>query len=523
MSHIPNLRRRKGHDFLQGRQGQPGQPGQPGPAHPAPPPPPAPPQPQTSTVDSIPFSISVPNTFTSDLRSMSSLPLPHPLILSSSSHLFLLTPSFPTTTTSSFFLSPTLSSSSSDLFPFPTFLTTSSSLPVISTTSITSNPLPTLASHTTLTFVQTLASQQAVVSSSHPSPTSTGSPVSGVSTGVIAGGILAAVLGSAGILFALVYFLRRSRRREDEAVAEEIWNRPDALSPSSDHDRAPPKELAIHAIPSTSLPSEVSPTILTGNGYGATGYVQPSFSPGDIVSPASAEPFFSSYAQDVMVSPVSSNVPDYHDAPPPLGPPPPPPALTRLPSNGTSKQSHLLILPERHYVDLSRSSLTRSQAAQYAEISKKLHTPMSSVLGTVPENASPFVDPDANHPAPVASHNWGTDDPLPTPILVNHSRVSSKPPILPEIRVPDSPAPSLEIPVPLSARESPSPFTVEFSNLRIPPPEGLKYKSSPLATASPVQDQPASIPRDPKTEAEPAKRPDTVYTLYDEEDAYGGI
>jgi len=29
--------------------------------------------------------------------------------------------------------------------------------------------------------------------------------------------------------------------------------------------------------------------------------------------------------------------------------------------------------------------------------------------------------------------------------------------------------------------------------------------------------------RQPKTEAESAKRPDTVYTLYEEEDAYGGI
>ncbi|KAI0251448.1 hypothetical protein BJV78DRAFT_1282505 [Lactifluus subvellereus] len=38
------------------------------------------------------------------------------------------------------------------------------------------------------------------------------------------------------------------------------------------------------------------------------------------------------------------------------------------------------------------------------------------------------------------------------------------------------------------------------------PPAGLQHKSSPLVTCSPVQ-------------AEPAKRPDTVY----DEDAYGGI
>src|SRR5258708_18940485 len=76
---------------------------------------------------------------------------------------------------------------------------------------------------------------------------------------------------------------------------------------------------------------------------------------------------------------------------------------------------------------------------------------------------------------------------LPTPIMFEQTRITSNLPTLPEIRVPErslSPVASLKVPVPLSARESPSPFSVEFSNMRTPPPAGLKLTSSPLATRS---------------------------------------
>jgi hypothetical protein len=38
-----------------------------------------------------------------------------------------------------------------------------------------------------------------------------------------------------------------------------------------------------------------------------------------------------------------------------------------------------------------------------------------------------------------------------------------------------------------------------------------------------VEAELTTIPNEPKAEAESRKRPDTVYTLYDEEDAYGGF
>jgi len=410
------------------------------------------------------------------------------------------------------------------------------------------------------------------------------------------------------VFFSALSFLtdhpqRRFRRNRDDALAEEIWNRPDAIrhsvilpdepGPVRPYNGAgygsprPPTMIERHLDRSPSMPSH-QPSLprmypnntygnsygnntygnsygATGNGYDATAYPQPSFSPGEVMSPTSANPFISPYAQDVMVSPVSSNVPDYHQQSPVS---PPPAALTRQPSNGPREvpvayqntspagpYSPVVSSPDAtdpNYVDLSRSSVTPFQAAQYAEISERLRTPMSSVLEDVPvepssgqsnqrrltpptglpapnentSSVSPFIDPGPEQPVVDASQELDMEVPLPTPILYEHTRISSTPPTLPEIRVPErsfSPVASFEFPVPLSARDSPSPFTAEFSDLRTPPPEGLKYKSSPLATSSPTQDQPSTsaIPRE--TEGEPAKRPDTVYTMYDEDDAYGGI
>jgi hypothetical protein len=202
------------------------------------------------------------------------------------------------------------------------------------------------------------------------------------------------------------------------------------------------------------------------------------------------------------------------------------------------------------YVELSRSSVTPAQGSQYVEIAEKLHAPMSSVMATVPEEShddttlnqmpTPHIDPSprdeatpkgsaivdaaTKHQVVDASRELDVEA-LPTPIMFEQMRITSNPPTLPEIRVPErslSPVASLEFPVPLSARESPSPFSVEFSNVRTPPPAGLKFASSPLATSAPASAKPTVIAYETKVEGKSSKRPDTVYTLHDEEDAYGG-
>ncbi len=327
-------------------------------------------------------------------------------------------------------------------------------------------------------------------------------------------------------------------------------------------------ERHLNATPSMSSRQQTMPNMYSNNGYGndhgATRSGQSSFYPGDVMIPTSSNPFISPYSQDVLTSPVSSNIPDYHVSSHPTSPVGPQ-ALTRAPGSTSQAavirqnsipggpHSPMVSSPDAtdsQYVELSRSSVTPSQGMQYADIAEKLHSPMTSVMAAVPEEShdeathnwmpTPNADPSPrveDAPKESANVDSGTEQivdasrgldievPLPTPIMFEQTRIQSTPPTLPEIRVPDrslSPVASFEFPVPLSARETPSPFSVEFSDMRTPPPAGLKFTSSPLASSTPASAEPTVIPRGQKTEAESSKR-DTVYTLYEEEDAYGGI
>ena len=385
--------------------------------------------------------------------------------------------------------------------------------------------------------------------------------------------------------FLKLSYQRKCRGREDEAFAEEIWNRNDAIRQSAiiadspepvrpyDAPPRPPTMIERHMNNQSSIPPR-QPTLPNmyanhpyGTGYGATNYAQNSFSPGQVVTPTSANPFFSPYAQDVMGSPVSSSVPEYHDQPRSGHPAFPPQALTREPSTGmeqvaVARQNSVTGGPfnpvvsspdaaDPHYTDLSRSSVTPFQAAQYAEITEKLGAPMSSVLSAVPEEpqsvasdnmAIPSRDDDPSAQAgnthteslftdAVAvqqpmDEEPDDDLPLPSPsAFQQQTRIASLPPTLPEISVPErsfSPVASLEFPVPLSVHNSPSPFSAEFSDVHGPPPTTSNYKSSPLATSTVMPAQATVVPCEPKSDGAPT-RPDTVYTVYDEEDAYGGM
>ncbi|KAH9021259.1 hypothetical protein EDB85DRAFT_1895789 [Lactarius pseudohatsudake] len=325
-------------------------------------------------------------------------------------------------------------------------------------------------------------------------PGITVTPVSGTSTGIIVGGIIAAILRSAGILAAVVYFLRKCRGRQDEAFSKEFWN------PSCSDACRQFATLGADAEPVRPYSAPPRPPSMIERHLNNT----PSMPPRQPTLP-----------NDVMASPVSGTVPEYYDASHPGNPAFLPQALTREPPirTGSVPVTHQNLVtggpfspvvsspdaPDPHYTDLSRSSVALFQAAQYAEITEKLGGPMSSVLGAVSEERQAAVSD--NNAAP------SYDDP------------STQ-----EIHVPErsfSPVASLEFPVPLSVRSSPSAISAEFSDLRGPPPSEPNHKSSPLATSTPMraQEQPTIIPREPKTGAAPANRPDTVYTVYDEEDA----
>ncbi len=133
--------------------------------------------------------------------------------------------------------------------------------------------------------------------------------------------------------------IQRKCRNGDEALAEEIWNRPaarrrsailpDELDPPRPYNARgpgsprpynakgpgsprPPTMIERHLNNAPSMPSRQYPNNVYGPGYGAMQYHQPSFSPGDVVSPTSADPFISPYAQDVMTSPVLRLLLDNH-------------------------------------------------------------------------------------------------------------------------------------------------------------------------------------------------------------------
>jgi len=262
--------------------------------------------------------------------------------------------------------------------------------------------------------------------------------------------------------------------------------------------------------------------------------------------------------------------------------------LSHQPSGGAAQYLGQKPLPgnpvpevstDAHYVDLSRSSVTPFQAAQYSEISRRLNIPppasmpsdieggtlqglapvaeiaapagQQSAVGDKQLPAEPRVQDVAQHESPFsdtqevhdvdlnAEENEGQDldmperDPsfrdsyasLPSPHFEAHDRVASSPPILPEIHLQQrsfSPI-SADYPVaPSSVR--PSPLGESFS---LPsPPAQAHFPSTPTIARAP------SMSASPRKEAADTlairdehvvKRPDTVYTLYDDDDAYGGI
>ncbi|KAI0765651.1 hypothetical protein BD413DRAFT_164197 [Trametes elegans] len=437
---------------------------------------------------------------------------------------------------------------------------------------------------------------------------------------------LLAVIGVAGILFAVIYFIRRNHKSSGDGEDDDNDFNAQAFRRQSvalrDEDEGPvmsramtfnrgggnprPPTMIERKMASTPVSSQNVPPMSHPYGYASSGYAvsyNQSFAPGQIMAqdpytPAtvnSANPFFSPYGDSPIGTPVS--VAPYGSAYESQGQP-----ISRQPTNASSavlsRQPSSAVQPapqgmhEGEYVDLSRSSVTPFQAAQYAEISRRLNTappqalPASEVAEVAEELAeqdepapvvpqknveplelqpsisfdesqrltvqptprensfpeSPFADPTMSmheEQAQQLSHHDSIRDSFPqppSPTYSSKSRVTSKPPTLPEIQIqqrPFSPV-SLEFPIaPSSPHPAPSPLGSSFSALSPPPsahfPDnvGPTHEPEPApvsATAPAPAPAPVAIPRENSAMGGPvAKRPDTVYTLYDEEDAYAGI
>lgn len=323
-----------------------------------------------------------------------------------------------------------------------------------------------------------------------------------------------------------------------------------------------------------------TPPPMPNHPYGYGSYQ--SFSPGQVMNPYtpttsnSANPFFSPYGESPIGSPVSVPVYDSHyDAQGNLVSRKTSLASMSVPSRHTSIASKPAEEPSAHadvdgqYVDMSRGSVTPFQAAQYAEISRRLNTtppqplPLSSVneeyehaqeievsvqkveplelqptisfdeghrLNVQPtprENAfpeSPFYDPSmAQEQTQYIPKRGSSDSMMLQPPEPARPRIASIPPMLPEITLQErsfSPV-TMDFPIaPSSVHMTPSPFTTSFA---IPsPPPNAHFPESVEDVKRPVSPPAAQIAQ-PTLRQPPSKRPDTVYTIYDEEDAYAGI
>jgi hypothetical protein len=328
-----------------------------------------------------------------------------------------------------------------------------------------------------------------------------------------------------------------------------------------------------------------------GDEYDYPGSRQPSFSPGQVMPtsppPNSAgaqffmsngqapAPYSSAYNEQGQLVRHPSHVAARFDQ---YGQP-----ITRPPSTAQGDLGRQnSVGGNAHYVDLDRSSVTPFQAAQYAEISRKLNEPPVA-LNAVDENEeeqpdsrasdramyanqagveqsllsahadggnanaqSPFVDPQSPaevYPNPsVRTLDAREAIPPPSPIYslhspkTSHERALSNAPSLPEIKVPErtfSPT-SYDFPQTPSARPTPSPFHTNFSIPTQQPPRERPSndlapdaaESAPAPPVAPVQQ--AAVPDLAKKEMTPnpgsqRQRPTSTYTVYDESDAYGGF
>lgn len=329
-------------------------------------------------------------------------------------------------------------------------------------------------------------------------------------------------MGIGGIVFALLYFIvssyysldlpfslfvqrRMKKRKDDDTFNSDVFRRQSRMLhdepqmlPDNDSPFAPrPPTMIERRMNSAPISNMGGNTYGPGPVYGGyndynAGHNYPGFAPGQVI------PHHQSYGDSQMGSPMS----------PPMSPPisvnhgdvgvdqSQSAYLSRQPfTNGPAPADN-----SAHYADLSRSSVTPFQAAQYEEIHRHLNMPPPEpVLGSLAEEEYPLKEPAPKGPSPFADPSE-TMLPPPSPVHSNRSRVDSNPPKLPELNPPMSPVYVLH------------PAPAEVSSKQI----GAASADLPAAPA------PAHVTHlNPTTQNQ--KRPDTVYTIYDDDDAYAGI
>ncbi|KAJ7065245.1 hypothetical protein C8F01DRAFT_736408 [Mycena amicta] len=439
-----------------------------------------------------------------------------------------------------------IGSSSSSSILSSSILTSSSTTPTPSSTSTTTSSIPVSttytgsALHNNLTKVVT-QTNIATANEAAASPSNTAVSTSSALVAPVLGGVAGGIVGLAALIFLVTFCLRR-RRKDEEAINFD----PGVFRRSAMLLQDPPTHQDTVARGYNPQPSmvETHPSYITQPNY--------DLSPGPGMTPTSGNPLVFE-APFSPISPGMATSPVVHYASP---------VLTRnvsasssnathgpaqyaqypaLPGSRTSGQAGQLA-PE--YVDMERTSVTPFQAAQYVEISKRLNTEVPKGLDTPaveefvtnmpmtpakdtelpPIPQDPFADDEHQEATLPTVQDLAFPAP-PSPVATSTSRyrIDSMPPSLPEIIV------QSRVSVGYSENgETPSasPFMAGFPSGQTVVLKGESPMSgrfpvtpSPLASSFTVATPPASRTTFPERAAT-KMRPDTVY---DPEDAYGGI
>jgi hypothetical protein len=284
-------------------------------------------------------------------------------------------------------------------------ITTSSSM---STISSFVPPTPTFVPVTTPVPVQVSTSYLTTHVSS-ATPSASAAPASGVSASTIAGGIFGTLAGLACLVILAMFIVRRARRRRDEQDAlfsAESFRRSAILieETTPDHRPRPPTMIERKLANFPPVPSQqFGGNQLNVNSPGSPNPlsqspVVPVFSTAPY-GPSPITPYGSNYnplifQQQQQQEAATSNGRYVNRMSPRQN-------LTGMnPSNGDPRM-------DPHYVDLNRASVSPYQAAQYAEIERKLkgdhlveEVPVpplpyhsQGAVPTIPEEQSPFADP----------------------------------------------------------------------------------------------------------------------------------
>ncbi|KAJ7780324.1 hypothetical protein DFH07DRAFT_470143 [Mycena maculata] len=420
----------------------------------------------------------------------------------------------------------------------------------------------------------TSATVAAVLASSSSSPSALSSTSSALVAPVI-GGVAGGIVGLAALIFLVTFCIRRRSRKD----MDEVNFDPGSFRRSAMLITDPPTHQ--DTVARGYNPPAPPPMMERRQMYPGSNHDGPN---GDR-SPTSGNPLIFQAPFSPITPVATSPVSAYDHSWPAPSPAAPVPVLTRTTpaksatSNASSAPSphdsaqyaqypalpgprNTLAVPqpENDYLDLERTSVTPFQAAQYVEISKRLNTDVPKGLET-PEVeefvATQIPIKDADLP-PIPPNDPFTDDAapndedededetvtlpmvqelsFPAPPSPAHStssrhRVDSMPPTLPEIvvqsRVSVTSAYLSDAGSPF-APGFPSGQTVVMKGQESPMGNRFPVTPSPLASSFVVPSPPAATTTFPAAPAAVQPRPDaqgrqSVYTLYDPEDAYGGI